>query len=73
MCGAVVERLPKGLGELIPTPDEKFVGRAVARTLPHIVHGGIKDRSELADAVAVVLISLAASVDIYQAAMASEE
>jgi hypothetical protein len=73
VCQLVVERLPQPLDQIIPPPDAKFVGRAVASTLPDVVHSGLRDSETLTMAVQAVFVMLASSVDILNEAMAAKE
>lgn len=70
VCTAAVARLPAGLAEVLPAPDAKFVRRAVTATLPDVDRAGIRDEETLATAVQVVLLNLAAAVDLLNAAVA---
>ena len=73
VCQLVVERLPQPLDQIIPPPDAKFVGRAVASTLPDVVHSGLRDSETLTMAVQAVFVMLASSVVILNEAMAAKE
>jgi hypothetical protein len=70
---AAVKRLPSELSSIIPEPDAKFVRRAVAQTLPDLDRTGVRDAETLTTAVQVVLLNLATSVDLLDAAIADRE
>ena len=73
VCTVMVELLPPELSGVIPVPNEAFVARTIQQTFPEVNKSGIRDSEAMTLAIQAVLVSLAASVDVFHAAAAAKE
>merc|ERR1712086_14404 len=62
-CQSVHQELPSGLRESFPIPDREFVETSLQQVLPQIVRDGI-DENDVPTAVQVVLLQMAAAVEL---------